>query len=615
MTRYNTGWLLLLLLVGVNLVNGTLLAILTPMWLGADEYTHYGYIKHLEAHGSFPDQRSCRFSQELETSIHEADWWRLSGNVGKVGPGPERFYAHGFLQFAAAGKCGLECNKAHSGSCSLALSYQFRRKTAEALGVYLPLLDIRGFDAIGFWLCGDGSGQQFELAIDTPGERSHKIVVPLDFDGFRKIVAPFDRFSGGLMAHRSGAAMLKLSITDASAQDEQLSGTVLVDDIWFQDNGREVLLTGFEQKELPNREASRLNWAAHHPPLYYLLGVPIERALRDEAIFTRGFALRLYSLVLSTITIVIAALIGRLLFQDDCPEWLLLPCLMVFSPAYSLHQACINNDHLLILLYTLLLYLLLKWQDEAIVPRKAIALGVICGLGMLTKMLFVTAFVVVAMYFALNARQYCHTVRRAAGKYAIFLASALVVCGWWFVRNLVVYGKLYITATTYLPSRTFPVEITFLDFFLSEKFIGWVGVGWLMLTASRTDLILVILALGISGAGFVKALFLSFWRKREIFGARLFKRLALLFYAVVIHVFAVFYVVSTGSIKVGRFRALHGRYFFPVIAGIAAIWALGVCKLLPHNAKNQLLAAVVAILIALEVSNVYMTAIAHWYPF
>ena len=615
MTRYNTGWLLLLFLAAVNLVNGTLLAILTPMWLGADEYTHYGYIKHLEARGSFPDQRSCRFTQELETSIHEADWWRLSGNMGKVGPGPERFYAHGFLQFAAAGKCGLECSKAHSGSCSLALSYQFRHKAAESLGVYLSLLDIREFDAIGFWLCGDGSGQLFELAIDTSGGRSHKIVVPLDFLGFKKIVAPFDRFSGGLMAHRSGGAMLKLSITDALAEDKQLSGTVLVDDIWFQDDGRSVMLTGFERDELPNRDATRLNWAAHHPPLYYLLGVPIERALRDRPIFTRAFALRLYSLLLSTITIVIAALVGRLLFGEHGHDWLLPPCLMVFSPAYSLHQSCINNDHLLILLYTFLLYLLLKWQDEAIAPKKAIALGLICGLGILTKMLFVTAFVVVAIYFALNARQYCHTVRRAAGKYAIFFASALVVCGWWFVRNLIVYGKLYITATTYLPSKTFPVEITFLDFFLSEKFIGWVGVGWLMLTASRTDLILVILALGFSGAGFVKALLLYLCRRREIFGARLFKRFALLFYAVIIHVLAVFYVVSTGSIKVGRFRALHGRYFFPVIVAIAAIWALGVCKLLPQRAKNQLQAAVVAILVALEVSNVYMTAIAHWYPF
>ena len=615
MIRDNTGWLLLALLVGVNLVNGTLLAILTPMWLGADEYTHYGYIKHLETRGAFPDQRSCHFSQELETSIHEADWWRVSGAMGKVGPGPERFYAHGFLQFAAAGKCGLECNKAHSGLCSLALSYQFRGKAPEALGVYLSPVDVRGYDAIGFWLCGDGSGQQFEVAIDTLGERSHKIVVPLDFEGFKRILAPFDRFSGGLMKHRNKGAMLKLSVTDVLAEDKELSGTVLVDDISFQSGGREVLLTGFEQDELPNREASRLNWAAHHPPLYYLLGVPIERALRNKPIFTRAFALRLYSLLLSTITIVLAAHIGRLLFRSDYHEWLLLPCLMVFSPAYSLHQSCINNDHLLILLYTLLLYLLLKWQDEPMTRKRAIALGVICGLGMLTKMLFVTAFAVVAVYSVLNAREHRRAMRKAANVYGVFLASTFAVCGWWFVRNFVVYGKFYITATTYLPSTTLPVEITVLDFFLSEKFVGWAGVGWLMLMTSRTDLILVILTLGLSGAGFVKALVLRFRERREIFGGRLFKRFTLLFYALIVHVLAVFYVVSTGSIKVGRFRALHGRYFFPVIVTIAAIWALGVCKLLPERAKNQFIAAVVAILIALEVSDVYVTAMTRWYPF
>jgi len=615
MINNNTGWLLLLLLAAVNLVNGTLLAILTPMWVGADEYTHYGYIKHLESRGSLPDQRTCHFSQELETAVHEADWWQISGKMGKVRPGPERFYAHGFLQFAAAGSCGLERRKAHSGRSSLALSYEFRRRGPEALGVYLSPLDISDSDAIGLWLCGDGSGLQFELAIDTVGARSHKLVVLLDFLGFRKIDAPFEEFSGGLMTHRSKGAMLKLSISDVGAREKRLSGTVLVDDISLQDRGLKSLLTGFEHDELPNRDATRLNWAAHHPPLYYLLGVPVEMALRDKPIFTRAFALRLYSLLLSTITIVIAALVGRLLFGERGHDWLLLPCLMVFSPAYSLHQSCINNDHLLILLYTLLLYLLLKWQDEGIGLKRAIALGVICGLGILTKLLFVTAFVVVAIYFALNARQYCHTVRKTAGKYAIFLGSALVVCGWWFVRNLVVYGKLYVTATTYLPAKALPVDITSLDFFLSEKFIGWIGVGWLMLMTSHTDLMLAILTLGLSAAGFIKVLFLWLWRKRDIFGACLFRRLTLLFYALIVHAFTVFYVVSIGSIKVGRFRALHGRYFFPVIVSIAAIWALGVTKLLPDKGRNKYLAAVIAVLIALEVSNVYVTAISHWYPF
>ncbi|MBN2209128.1 MAG: hypothetical protein JW759_07515 [Candidatus Coatesbacteria bacterium] len=615
MIRSNIGWLLLSCLVAVNLVNGTLLAILTPMWLGADEYTHYGYIKHLETHGSFPDQRNCRFSQELEASIYEADWWQLSGNTGKVGSGPERFYAHGFLQFADAGKCGLKCDESHSGLCSLALNYRFQRKAPEALGVYLSPLDIRGFDAVDLWLCGDGSGLQFELAIDTDVEHSHKFTVPLTFQGFRRVVAPFEAFSGDLLALRSAGAVLKLSISDVGAREKRLSGTVLVDDIGLESGGRSVLLTGFEEDELPLRDATRLNWAAHHPPLYYLLGVPIERALRDKPIFTRGFALRLYSLALSTFTIVLAALISRLLFRDDCPEWLLLPCLMVFSPGYSLHQSSINNDHLLILLYTLLLYLLLKWQDEPISSKKAIALGVICGLGMLTKMLFITAFAVVAIYFAINAREFGRAARSAAARYAVFLTSALAVCGWWFVRNLMVYGKLYITATTYLPSRVSPVEITFLDFFLSEKFIAWIGVGWLTLTTSRADLILVILLFALSGAGFVRALCLGFWRKQEIFGARLFRRFTLLFYAVTVHALAVFYVVSRGSMKVGQFRALHGRYFFEVYTAIAAIWALGVCKLLPEKASSKLLAAVVAILIALEVSNIYVTAITHWYPF
>jgi len=615
MVRDRAGLVLLLLLVAINLVNGTLLAVLIPTWLGADEYTHYGYIQYLRTQGSLPDQRTCRFSQELETSVYEADWWRLSGNMGKVGRGPERFYAHGFLQFAPAGTCSLDRDKVHSGSRSMALNYRFQREQPEALGVYLSPLDIRSFDAVCFWLCGDGSGQEFELAIDTPPGRSHKFLIPLKFSGFRKIVAPFSKFSGHLLKDRGKMAMLKISITDALSGGKSRSGTVLVDDIWFESHGQRVLLTGFERAELPNREATRFNWAAHHPPLYYLLALPIEWVLRDKPIFTRAFALRLFSLFLSTITLVIAALIGRMLFRTDCAEWLLLPCVMVFSPAFSVHQTCINNDHLLILLYTVLLYLLLKWQDKPITSKRAVALGLICGLGMLTKMLFITAFIVVAVYLVLEAKRTGRAVRSVPRTFAIVVASSLAVCGWWFVRNVIVYGKIYITATTYLPAKSLPVEMTPLDFFLSEKFLGWIGVGWLTLRSSHTDLLLAILVLGASAAGYFKAFAIWVWGKQEVFGRRLFPKFRLLFYAILIHAAAVLFIVSTGSIKVGRFRALHGRYFFPVIVAIAAIWALGVCKLLPQKGRSQFVAAIVAILIALSASNVYITAMVHWYPF
>jgi len=616
MARGRTGLVLLLLLVAINLVNGTLLAILIPTWLGADEYTHYGYIQYLRTHGSLPDQRTCRFSQELETSVYEADWWRLSGNMGKVGRGPERFYAHGFLQFAPAGTCSIDRDEAHSGSCSMALNYRFHRGRPEALGVYLSPLDITSFDAIGLWLCGDGSAQEFELAIDTPPRRSHKFRIPLNFSGFRKVVAPFSKFSGDLLRDRCKGAMLKISITNALAGAKSQSGTVLVDDIWFENHGRKVILTGFEPGELLDRDATRFNWAAHHPPLYYLLGLPIEWALRHRPIFTRAFALRLFSLLLSTVTVVIAAMIGRMLFgTDDSAEWLLLPCVMVLSPAFSVHQVCINNDQLLILLYTLLLYLLLKWQDKPVSAKRAVVLGLICGLGMLTKMLFITAFIVIAVYLVLNAKRSRQSLRSLFRTFAIVVAASLAVCGWWFIRNVMVYGRLLITATTYLSAKHLPVEMTPLDFFLSKKFLGWIGAGWLTLRNSHTDLLLAILVLGVSAAGYVKTLLLWLWRNQPLFTPGLFAKFRLLFYALLIHVSAVLFVVSTGSIKVGRFRALHGRYFFPVIVAIAAIWALGVCKLLPQKNRNQFVATVVAILIALEASNVYVTAITHWYPF
>ena len=74
MIKGSKPWLLLCFLVLINVANGLLLAILTPMWLGADEYAHYGYIQHLRVKGTLPDQRTCRFSQEIEASVYEADY-------------------------------------------------------------------------------------------------------------------------------------------------------------------------------------------------------------------------------------------------------------------------------------------------------------------------------------------------------------------------------------------------------------------------------------------------------------------------------------------------------------------------------------------------------------
>lgn len=608
---------LLGLLVAVNLVNGVLLAILTPMWLGADEYTHYGYIQHLRVKKSLPDQRTCRFSHEVEASVYESDWWRLTSGEGKVSPGVDDFYSHGFRQLNKAGRCARVSGHSHSGSSSLAIEYSFGASYPEALGAYITPLDLSGLDMIGLWVSGDGSGLPLKIGLDTSGGREHEFSIPLNFDGFKRVVIPFGEFSGGLASNRGKGALLKLYVNDDTAKGVALTGSIYIDDIWFQRGAERVMLTGFEDRELVSRDANRLNWAAHHPPLYYLMALPIELALKDRPIAERAFALRLFSLLLSSATLIVMILTARLLFTDHRSGWVLMPCLLVFSPGYSLHQVSINNDLLLILLYSLLMYLMLKWSDQQFTFRRALALGVICGLGILTKMLFLTAVFLVAAYLLLDGR--CRTggsLKKAGFMFSIFAFVVMVVSGWWFVRNYMVYGMPMITATTYLPASAVPGQLTLAEFFLSKKFLGWIGVGWLILTASSTDLYLAGAVLGLCAAGYIKGLILKVFGGQQFLGnpesARKFK---ILLCAIAVHVLPVLYLVSAGSLRVGRFRALHGRYFFPVIAAIAAFWALGASKLIPRKLQNQFLAAVIALLAALETSNVYITALTRWYPF
>jgi len=102
----------------------------------------------------------------------------------------------------------------------------------------------------------------------------------------------------------------------------------------------------------------------------------------------------------------------------------------------------VQNDSLSLLIGLVALEAMLVAEQRdgpGLRVRSAALVGVVVGLGILTKITVV--FLVPAFAIWVAARAWSRW-RRVLEAWAAFGAGVAVACGWWFVRNLVVYGHL-----------------------------------------------------------------------------------------------------------------------------------------------------------------------------
>ena len=128
-----------------------------------------------------------------------------------------------------------------------------------------------------------------------------------------------------------------------------------------------------------------LTAASAYPPSYYALEAVPYAAGRDSTIWTRIWLMRLLSALMAAGSVALAFLFVREM----------LPSVPWAAPAAALAVACepmfafiggaVNNDSLLILLATALLYLLARVLQRGLDVRLALATGLVLGLGIAAK--------------------------------------------------------------------------------------------------------------------------------------------------------------------------------------------------------------------------------------
>jgi 4-amino-4-deoxy-L-arabinose transferase-like glycosyltransferase len=180
----------------------------------------------------------------------------------------------------------------------------------------------------------------------------------------------------------------------------------------------------------PNQIGNK-NLIIHHPD---------QEGFPGQGTVLAVYVIRLASIFLGMGTIWLAARLGGTLFSPAVG--LLAAALTAFNPMFLFVSAAVNNDSLAIFLGHLGLYWLVRLWQEAPEPRAAwtayARLGLVLGLGILTKLSLggLLALTGIALaWLAWRRGQW----RLLFGGGMIVLATAVLVTGWWFVRNIQVY--------------------------------------------------------------------------------------------------------------------------------------------------------------------------------
>lgn len=183
----------------------------------------------------------------------------------------------------------------------------------------------------------------------------------------------------------------------------------------------------------PEYDITIITYEDWQPPLYYLLLTPVYWLSNGSLT-----ALRLFSLLLGAGVVVLAYASVRRIFPDKNWVALTTAVFIAFLPQHLAIMAALNNDALAELLIAALIFTLVGYAQQP-TPRRAAALGLLLGLGFVTKGTVYPLTLVVALV----------GVWRHWGDWPALLRNGLRVVlpaallgGLWWGRNIAVYGGL-----------------------------------------------------------------------------------------------------------------------------------------------------------------------------
>ncbi|MCY4061782.1 MAG: DUF2142 domain-containing protein [Chloroflexi bacterium] len=200
---------------------------------------------------------------------------------------------------------------------------------------------------------------------------------------------------------------------------------------WQSDYLARLTSTRFAPKHLDQLDT--IQYEDHHPPLFYLLASLVFKLSAGDLI-----ALRLLSVVLGAAVVALSYLISRRILPAQPQIALGAMALVAFLPQHLSMMASVNNDALAEVLVALALLWLVRYLHSENVPIWQ--LGLITGMALLTKITISFLALVAPLAIWLKWRRDSDSTRALLRQLAIFALIASLLGGFWWLRNIAVYG-------------------------------------------------------------------------------------------------------------------------------------------------------------------------------
>ncbi len=183
---------------------------------------------------------------------------------------------------------------------------------------------------------------------------------------------------------------------------------------------------------------------AQQPPLYYVLMAPVHLLASGNPrwVFAGG---RLMSIIMCLLAVLLARRAVRTLMPDR-PDVVAMGTVFACTfNTYCYIAGTLNNEALAILLVATGLYFSARVLVAEEPLRPMAILGVVLGLGLLTKLttsVLIGPIVAAGLGVAMRSEGRRERALEAAKLLGVAFGAALIVAGWWYMRNLMAHGHL-----------------------------------------------------------------------------------------------------------------------------------------------------------------------------
>lgn len=338
------------------------------------------------------------------------------------------------------------------------------------------------------------------------------------------------------------------------------------------------------------RHLWQLSHESIQPPVYYLSMVPVWWVANGlGGPFAAIYALRVISALAIAALAPIAVAVARILVPTRPEVALVAAIFAALLPGLDLNGTRISNDAFATAIGGLVVLLAVRWAAGGWTWRGAVLMGLILGAGMLVKITLaglVPAVILSALWQPGPARW---TVGLGRLVLAGAIAGACVLP--WFALNLHNYGAIMPGPSLRLSdSLAVPLNAPFIPLNLAVfELTYWTGEPWGALVLAAPFAVLAGLLALMAPVGVVKLL-----RDRPPAAGPL----------------AVAIVAASGMVAVSLVLPVladfefvaPGRYAYPALPAIAALFAIGVCMVLANKVARRAAVAIYAAMAVLMVT-------------